>query len=274
MGPHQNRQPRRGLVAASRGQPCLLLAMTRSHDSLFGVFQAWPRPPSATGQLRIPHHDTTTTLTQARASRAGASELGGPSGRSVFVPLQDIICWADLRVTNKIQGPRNRTVSACSIRQIGQMRPKGTPKGVELACAAWPTKGWMDPKKGPDPFWAGRSSVWEERCSKTSHQLPSAGRAASGSFTTRAFAVNFGHERADIHHEHNVLSVPTALWKMRFEQSRPMLARRRVDIDVNFLHEPFCKTSNHAVRWRIPAETMRDDKRLKGRWSLSETALT
>lgn len=36
-------------------------------------------------------------------------------------------------------------------------------------------------------------------------------RAAGGSFTARAFAVNLGHEQADVHDEHSVLSRLTAL---------------------------------------------------------------
>ncbi|MGY8632719.1 hypothetical protein RAD15_09580 [Bradyrhizobium sp. 14AA] len=59
------------------------------------------------------------------------------------------------------------------------------------------------------------------------------GRTTGGSFTARAFAVNLGHEQADIHDEHNVLSRLTALWKMRFKQFGPTLARRQVDSGVN-----------------------------------------
>lgn len=42
-------------------------------------------------------------------------------------------------------------------------------------------------------------------------------RAAGGSFTARAFAVNLGDELADIHYEYKVLSLPTL----------PLLARAK-----------------------------------------------
>lgn len=73
-------------------------------------------------------------------------------------------------------GRRSQSGSTGRLRQNGQTRPKGALKDVELACEPWPAKrGWIRPhKKEPDPLGAGRSSVWEERCFKTSHQLPSA----------------------------------------------------------------------------------------------------
>lgn len=43
-------------------------------------------------------------------------------------------------------------------------------------------------------------------------------RAAGGSFTARAFAVNFGDEQADIHYEYKVLSLPTFPSMARVEQ--------------------------------------------------------
>lgn len=77
---------------------------------------------------------------------------------------------------NNILGRRSQSVLTGRLRQNGQTRPKGALKDVELACEPWPAKrGWIRPhKKKPDPLGAGRSSVWEERCFKTSHQLPSA----------------------------------------------------------------------------------------------------
>lgn len=61
-------------------------------------------------------------------------------------------------------------------------------------------------------------------------------RAAGGSFTARAFAVNFGDEHADIHYEYKVLSLPTFPLLARFKQFFRTLARRQVDTDV---HETF-----------------------------------
>lgn len=61
-------------------------------------------------------------------------------------------------------------------------------------------------------------------------------RAAGGSFTARAFAVNFGDEQADIHCEYKVLSLPTFPLLARVKQFFRTLARRQVDTDV---HETF-----------------------------------
>lgn len=61
-------------------------------------------------------------------------------------------------------------------------------------------------------------------------------RAAGGSCTARAFAVNFGDEQADIHYEYKVLSLPTFPLMARVEQFFRTLARRQVDTDV---HETF-----------------------------------
>lgn len=63
-------------------------------------------------------------------------------------------------------------------------------------------------------------------------------RAAGGSFTARAFAVNLGEEQADIHYEYKVLSLPTLPMLARAKFFRTV-ARRQVDIDVVFLHEAF-----------------------------------
>lgn len=64
-------------------------------------------------------------------------------------------------------------------------------------------------------------------------------RAAGGSFTARAFAVNLGDEQADIHHEHNMLSLPTFLLKARVKQFFRTLARGQADTDVVLFHETF-----------------------------------
>lgn len=61
-------------------------------------------------------------------------------------------------------------------------------------------------------------------------------RAAGGSFTAKAFAVNFGDEQADIHYEYKVLSLPTFPSMARVEQFFRALARRQVDTGV---HETF-----------------------------------
>lgn len=64
-------------------------------------------------------------------------------------------------------------------------------------------------------------------------------RAAGGSFTARAFAVNFGDEQADIHYEYKVRSLPNLPLLARVKQFFRTLARRQLDIDVVFLHEAF-----------------------------------
>lgn len=98
-------------------------------------------------------------------------------------------------------------------------------------------------------------------------------RAAGGSFTARAFAVNLGDEQADIHYEHKVLSLVIFLLMARVNNSS---AHSRVDKSTStscFFMRPSTRQNEGHCRM-TPAAKMRDDKLLKNRQSASETALT
>lgn len=98
-------------------------------------------------------------------------------------------------------------------------------------------------------------------------------RAAGGSFTARAFAVNLGDEQADIHYERKVLSPAIFLLMARLNNSS---AHSRVDKSTStscFFMRPSTRQNEGHCRM-TPAAKMRDDKPLKNRQSFSETALT
>lgn len=98
-------------------------------------------------------------------------------------------------------------------------------------------------------------------------------RAAGGSFTARAFAVNLGDEQADIHYEHKVLSSAIFLLMARLNNSS---AHSRVDKSTStscFFMRPSTRQNEGHCRM-TPAAKMRDDKPLKNRQSVSDTALT
>lgn len=81
--------------------------------------------------------------------------------------------------------------------------PRGALKDVELACEPWPAHADGSGRIKKSPTLLGPGEVQSGRSDATNIAPASVGRwrAAGGSCTARAFAVNFGDEQADIHYE-------------------------------------------------------------------------
>lgn len=95
-------------------------------------------------------------------------------------------------------------------------------------------------------------------------------RAAGGSFTARAFAVNFGDEQADIHYEYKVLSLPTFDW---WRESNNSSEHSRVDKSTPTFMRPSTR-QNEGHCGMPPAAKMWMISPSRVRQSAFETALT